>query len=128
VRGRGGFRLCCGGRCFGIMRFPRSTDTSGVGSVILVWPGVEGFEGRAHPRRDREPRRAWTVQQIRNLLTDLGDRDSQFRFLIRDRAGQFTDSFDAVLADAGIVAVKSPTRSPPRTPRRSDSCSQSGRR
>jgi hypothetical protein len=37
---------------------PRSTDTSGVGSVILVWPGVEGFEGRAHPRRDREPRRA----------------------------------------------------------------------
>jgi putative transposase len=70
----------------------------------------------------------WTVQQIRNLLTDLGDRDSQFRFLIRDRAGQFTDSFDAVLADAGIVAVKSPTRSPPRTPTRSDSCSQSGRK
>jgi putative transposase len=54
----------------------------------------------------------WTVQQIRNLLMDLGDRAAQFRFLIRDRAGQFTTSFDAVLADAGIAAVKIPPRSP----------------
>ena len=34
------------------------------------------------------------------------------RFLIRDRAGQFTDSFDAVLASTGIQAVKIPPRSP----------------
>jgi hypothetical protein len=27
------------------LSFPRSTDTSGVGSVILVCPGVEGLEG-----------------------------------------------------------------------------------
>jgi len=39
------------------------------------------------------------VQQARNLLMDLGERATQF--LIRDRAGQFTDAFDAVLADAG---------------------------
>jgi transposase InsO family protein len=54
----------------------------------------------------------WTVQQIRNLLMDLGDRAADFRFLVRDQAGQFTTSFDAVLADAGIQAVKIPPRSP----------------
>ena len=54
----------------------------------------------------------WTVQQIRNLLMDLGDHAAGFRFLVRDRAGQFTASFDAVLAGAGIEAVKIPPRSP----------------
>ena len=54
----------------------------------------------------------WTAQQIRNLLMDLGDRAADFRFLVRDRAGQFTDSFDAVLASTGIQAVKIPPRSP----------------
>jgi putative transposase len=54
----------------------------------------------------------WTTQQIRNLLMDLGDRAADFRFLGRDRAGQFTDAFDAALADAGIKTVKIPPRSP----------------
>jgi putative transposase len=54
----------------------------------------------------------WATQQIRNLLMDLGGRAADFRFLLRDRAGQFTVSFDAALASAGIEAVKIPPRSP----------------
>src|SRR5712691_5670226 len=46
----------------------------------------------------------WTTQQIRNLLMNLGDRAPDFRFLVRDRAGQFTESFDAALASTGIQA------------------------
>src|SRR5438445_13801956 len=45
-------------------------------------------------------------------MMDLGDRAADFRFLVRDRAGQFTASFDAVLASTGIEAVKIPPRSP----------------
>jgi putative transposase len=58
------------------------------------------------------PTGAWTTQQARNLLMDLDDRTAKFRFLVRDRAGQFTASFDAVLAGAGIDTVKIPPRCP----------------
>ena len=43
---------------------------------------------------------------------DLADRATTFRFLVRDRAGQFTTAFDAVLAGAGIDTVKIPPRCP----------------
>jgi putative transposase len=44
---------------------------------------------------------------------DLDDRTATFRFLVRDRAGQFTATFDSVLACAGIDAVRIPPRSHP---------------
>ena len=43
---------------------------------------------------------------------DLEEQAARFRFLIRDRAGQFTEAFDAVLCAAGIEVVKIPPRSP----------------
>ena len=62
----------------------------------------------ATPNPDSE----WTIQQARNLVMDLGDRVTQFRVLIRDRAGQFTAAFDAVLSDAGMTVCKIPPCSP----------------
>jgi putative transposase len=58
---------------------------------------------------------------------DLGERAARFRFrfLVRDRAGQFTGASDAVLTGAGIEVVKIPPRNP-RAKRRVAYCTFSG--
>ncbi len=43
---------------------------------------------------------------------EIGDRADDFRFLIRDRASQFTASFDAAFSGAGIQVVRIPPRCP----------------
>jgi putative transposase len=58
------------------------------------------------------PDGSWTTQAARNLVMDLGQRVATVRFLIRDRAGQFTSSFDAVLTAEGIRILASPPQAP----------------
>ena len=56
------------------------------------------------------PDGGWTTQAARNFLMDLGARATSVKFLIRDRAGQFTGSFDAVFTADGIRILASPPR------------------
>jgi putative transposase len=58
------------------------------------------------------PDGSWTTQAARNLLMDLGQRMASPKFLIRDRAGQFTSSFDAVFTAEGIRILASPPQAP----------------
>jgi putative transposase len=58
------------------------------------------------------PTGAWTAQQARNLLMDLGERATRFSFLIRDRDSKFTAAFDEVFTGNSTRIIKSPVRSP----------------
>jgi len=52
------------------------------------------------------PTGAWTAQQARNLLMDLGERAARFRFLIRDRDSKFSTVFDEVFGGSDMRVVK----------------------
>jgi transposase len=58
------------------------------------------------------PTGEWTSQQARNLIMDLGEQAHQLKFMIRDRGSNFTATFDAILADAGIHTVRCNVRTP----------------
>jgi len=60
----------------------------------------------------RHPTGPWATQLARNLLDDLGERASQFKFLIRDRDAKFTRTFDAVFTSMDARIIKSPIQPP----------------
>jgi putative transposase len=52
------------------------------------------------------------LQQTRNLLMELDDRERQVRFLIHDRDSKFPRAFDAVLASEKIAVIRTPVQAP----------------
>jgi putative transposase len=67
------------------------------------------------------PTGSWTAQQARNLLLDVGEQASRFKFPLRDRDSKFTAAFDAAFAGNGTRVIKTPVRPRGRTPPRNGS-------
>jgi hypothetical protein len=64
------------------------------------------------------PTGAWTMQQSRNLVMDLGDRIAGLRFVIHDRDRLFASAFREVFQAEGLRIVATM----PRTPRMNAIC------
>jgi putative transposase len=60
----------------------------------------------AHPTGE------WTAQQARNLALSLDERFEDIKFLIRDRASNFTRSFDAVFEATGARILRTAVQTP----------------
>ena len=58
------------------------------------------------------PTGAWVAQQARNLMMELEERATGFRFLIRDRDASYTDMFDAVFHAEGTETLRTPAQAP----------------
>jgi putative transposase len=58
------------------------------------------------------PSAQWVTQQARQLTWSLSDCPERFRYLIRDRDQNFTDSFDEVFRSVECEIVRTPFRTP----------------
>src|SRR6266567_4207789 len=89
-----------------VRKFPDCGDQPTGALALAATRGSEVEPDQAvEPRAGQSPARAdgaWA----RNLLMDLGECVGGFRFLVRDRARQFTEAFDAVQSAAEIKVVK----------------------
>jgi putative transposase len=59
-----------------------------------------------------KPNTGWMLQQARNLLMELDDRDQTMRFLIHDRDAKFPRAFDALLEGENIKIIRTPVQAP----------------
>jgi hypothetical protein len=64
------------------------------------------------------PTGTWAVQQVRNLVMDLGERIAGLRFLIHDRDPLFTSAFREIFDTEGLRIITTL----PRTPRMNAIC------
>jgi hypothetical protein len=62
--------------------------------------------GTAHPDE------AWVTHQARQVAWRLFEREQPVRFLIRDRDGKFTSSFDAVFEAQNLRVIRTPVQVP----------------
>ncbi|MFC5059823.1 integrase core domain-containing protein [Saccharothrix xinjiangensis] len=60
----------------------------------------------AHPTQE------WTTQQARNLTADLGHRTESLRFLLRDRDGKYSQTFDTIFQADDLRVIKSAPQAP----------------
>jgi len=58
------------------------------------------------------PDGAWMLQQARNLLMNLDERDQRLRFLIHDRDAKFSHAFDAIFHGERVTVIRTPVRAP----------------
>jgi putative transposase len=78
---------------------------------VLVFFSI-GSRRVEHLACTSNPNTAWMLQQARNLLMELDDRDRQVRFLVHDRDAKFPAAFDALLASEKIKVIRTPVRAP----------------
>jgi transposase InsO family protein len=91
-------------------------------ATLLAWQRrlVAGKWDYTNRRHHLKSRRRLDDPGSPQLLMDVGQLTESVRFLIRDRAGQFTSSFDAVFTAAGTRILASP----PQAPRANAICEQ----